>query len=307
LLAQYTETAAALSEKYTLSYTSQSDDDDNNDQIVFKSPTTPESPPEASGPVHGIPLTNFMNSQYYGEIALGTPPQLFTVIFDTGSSNFWVPSTHCSSIACWLHRKYDSKKSSSFKANGTTFAIQYGTGALEGIISNDVLTLGDLVVESQDFGESVKQPGIVFAAGRFDGILGLGYDNIAVLRSVPPFYNMVNRDLLDEPIFSAYMGDSNSLGEAAADVGGEITFGGVNHDYFTGPITWSSVVRKGYWEVGISEFTLGGAPANLTGRTAAIDTGTSLIAMPTGDAEAINAKIGAKKNSGGQYILDSCK
>lgn len=139
-----------------------------------------------------------MNAQYFTEISIGTPPQLFKVALDTGvsrlisfvwlaelsfyslimstsnqSSTLWVPSAECSSIGCFLHSSYDRGSSQTYRGNGTSFEISYRSGALEGFISNDVVSIGDLKVKDVDFSENTKEIGLSFAFNKFDGVVRL--------------------------------------------------------------------------------------------------------------------------------------
>lgn len=249
---------------------------------------------------HSTPLQTLLNAQYYTEISLGTPPQSFKVVLDTGSSNLWVPSKDCRlSIPCWLHSKYQSSKSSTHQSNGTEFAIQYGTGSVKGFTSNDVLGIAGMNVENVTFGEATSEPGLTFIFAGFDGILGLAYSSIAVNGITPPFYLMNSQKLLPDPVVSFRISTSDDPRGA-----GEAVFGGIDPTHYVGNITYVPLRRKAYWEVELEGIWLGDDGTELVNTGAAIDTGTSLIAAPTAYANMINAAIGAKPGLGGVANVD---
>ena len=248
---------------------------------------------------HPVAVSNFLNAQYFSDISIGTPPQEFKVVLDTGSSNLWVPSRDCGSIACYLHSKYDHSDSSTYRKNGSEFEIRYGSGELSGYVSQDTFRIGDLTVKHQDFAEATAEPGLAFAFGRFDGIMGLGYDTISVNGIVPPFYNMLDQGLLDEPVFSFYLSDTNDEGAES-----EAMFGGINKDHYHGEMIKIPLRRKAYWEVDLDAITFGKETAELDDTGVILDTGTSLIALPEVLAELLNNEIGAKKGFNGQYTVE---
>ncbi|CAI0550777.1 unnamed protein product, partial [Linum tenue] len=234
-----------------------------------------------------ITLKNYLDAQYYGEIGVGSPPQTFTVIFDTGSSNLWVPSSKCYfSLACFLHSRYKSSHSSTYKENGTSAAINYGSGSLSGFFSQDSVKVGHLVVEDQDFIEATKEPGITFLAAKFDGILGLGFQEISVGNA----YNMVNQGLVKKPVFSFWL-NRNVEGEE----GGEIVFGGADPSHYKGKHTYVPVTQKGYWQFDMGDVLISSESTGFCagGCKAIADSGTSLLAGPTTVIAQINHAIGA--------------
>ena len=247
-----------------------------------------------------VDINNFMDAQYYGEIGLGTPPQMFQVVFDTGSSNLWIPSGKCSyfSIACYVHNKYYSEKSSSYVEDGREFAIEYGSGSLTGFFTKDVLTISDAQVQQQTFGEAVNEPSLSFIAAAFDGIMGMGFPEIAVGKVQPPFQNMIEQGLIDEPVFSFWL--NRKVGDSP---GGELVLGGMDESHYTGEHTWVPVTRRGFWQFALDGMSVGKEHDFCGGGCQAIaDTGTSLIVGPTEEIDKLNKIIG-----GESVLVEQCK
>jgi cathepsin D len=248
-------------------------------------------------------LTNFMDAQYYGEIQIGTPAQSFNVIFDTGSSNLWVPSKNhkWSCIACYLHKKYDGSASSTYVKDGRPFSIHYGSGSMEGIVSQDTVCIGSLCAETQKFAEATALPGIAFIAAKFDGILGMGYPQIAVQGLQPVFNSLVAQKKLENNVFSFYLNRDPS-----GTPGGELILGGVDPDKTKGGITYTPVIKKGYWQFKMDKISANGSPLVCEdGCEAIADTGTSLIAGPKDEVAKIQKLIGATPFLNGEYLI-SC-
>lgn len=266
-----------------------------------------------------VSLVNVMDSSYFGEIHLGTPRQAFTVVFDTGSSNLWVPSSECKSAACLAHRRYEASRSSTHVKDGKSFSIQYGMGAVRGHTSRDVLHVGGLRLPGQAFGETTDAPGQAFLGTHFDGVFGLGYAALArASHHLPPFQAMLEAGLLREPLFSFHLARSDreaaERGEPMAGAGGEVRFGAIDGEKFRGPLHWFPVVRRQYWEVDLAWVGIVDSAEKIAspkhplvvhneGR-AVLDTGTSTIFGPPEAISAINERLGATLSLDGLYMME---
>lgn len=83
---------------------------------------------------------------WQGTIDVGTPAQTFTVLFDTGSSDIFLPGPACNNAACNGHKKYQPAQSSTSRDSGRNFALSYGSGNVQGHQYTDKVSYGNLTV-----------------------------------------------------------------------------------------------------------------------------------------------------------------
>uniref|UniRef100_A0A3B4YBL9 pepsin A n=2 Tax=Seriola lalandi dorsalis TaxID=1841481 RepID=A0A3B4YBL9_SERLL len=260
-----------------------------------KYPYNPISKFDQRFAVAGEPMTNDADVAYYGVISIGTPPQSFKVIFDTGSSNLWVPSVYCNSPACNNHKRFNPSTSSTYKYNGTPLNIQYGTGSMTGFLAYDTVTVGGLAVTNQIIGLS-KSEAPFMQYMRADGILGLAYPRLSASGATPVFDNMMKEGLVSQDLFSVYLSSNSEQGSV-------VTFGGIDSNHYYGSITWIPLSNELYWQITVDSVTVNGQVVACNGGCQAIvDTGTSMIVGPQSSISSINSYVGASSQNGDSVV-----
>jgi cathepsin D len=262
---------------------------------------------DESGKTFSEELNDYQDAQYYGQISIGSPGQCFEVIFDTGSSNLWVPGKNCKSIACLLHKKYQCAKSTTCKETTDKFFIRYGSGALNGTVTYDKLCFGckedSMCIDQQGFAQSTVEPAGAFVVGKFDGILGMGYDSISVNNLTTPFSNLIKSGKCEQPIFAFWLSRDPKSGAH----GGELTLCGLDKNHYEGDIFYVPVSRQKYWQFAVDSISVGEKQVSAKFEAIA-DSGTSLMTGPTKEIQELNKLIGAIRIPVvGEYVVRCAK
>ncbi|XP_017119317.1 cathepsin D isoform X2 [Drosophila elegans] len=249
-----------------------------------------------------LALQTHQNLEYYGTISMGTPRQNFSVIFDTGSSNTWLPSINCpkSNSACQNHKQYDSSRSSSYIPDGRNFTLRYGSGKVVGYLSKDTMQLAGADLPGITFGESLFLQHFAFDSVKFDGLVGLGLGVLAWANTTPFVPLLCAKRLVEECIFSVHLRQ-----HSGNILGGELLFGGFDKSKFEGILHYVPISRSNTWSLEITNTTVG-KKTQIGGRINAIlDTGTSLVLIPQETYDNLLKALSAKLEDG--YNVLTCK
>ncbi|KAF9230239.1 aspartic peptidase domain-containing protein, partial [Melanogaster broomeanus] len=215
----------------------------------------------------GDALIDDSSSLWYGTISVGTPAIDYTVDFDTGSSDLFLPGPNCGSN-CDGHTIYNPSSSSTSKDLGKTFLLQYGDGSsVSGEQYSDTVMIAGLTATDQALG-AASQFSSGYSISEFppDGLMGMGFQTISDYNASPVFQSLVSQGQTDEPVF----------GFKLAVNGSELYLGGTNSALYTGNFSYAPVTYQAYWQVNMDSVDGNGQPI-LSNIDSIIDTGTTVV------------------------------
>ncbi|KAG7394619.1 hypothetical protein PHYBOEH_004951 [Phytophthora boehmeriae] len=257
-----------------------------------------------------IPLENYDQMQFFGSIGVGSPPQRFQVIFDTGSSDIWLPETQC--VDCAGSRRYNAAVSRSHESLGEPFRLEYGSGNASGSIIRERISLFGGDAGDSD-GETLALARVHMGSAsattkrlqkfQADGIVGLGLEALALVTK-PSL-------LKTDPRLRRFSFYINPLPGALPPA--QLIFGGVDESLPVAHlpqanrtnVVWqhfpvlrypSSRRAYGFWAIKLHQLAVGGPELRMdaagskrpgegvvvavSAAVAIVDSGTSLILLP---------------------------
>ncbi|KAF4343966.1 aspartic ase precursor [Fusarium beomiforme] len=208
---------------------------------------------------------------YVASIVIGG--QTWDLIIDTGSSNTWCGAQE------------PCEPTSTGNDTGASVAVKYGSGSFSGVEYIDAVSFNNLTVHSQSIGAATNSNGFTGV----DGIIGFGpvdltENTVSNANQVPTFmHNLYKQGSIPSNVLGVYFRPES--GRNNDDTNGELTLGGVDTSKFVPPLTYFPTLTRGeaaqYWGISVNTFTYG---RGVIGRRAQaiVDTGTTLIYVPTG-------------------------
>ncbi|CAG9315465.1 CTSD_3 [Blepharisma stoltei] len=244
-------------------------------------------------------LSNYQNAQYYGTISLGTPPQNFSCLFDTGSTTVWVVEKGCTT--CHLcSNTFDPSASSTFQDLSEDLSIQYLKGYTAGQMSAETISIGDSSsVSAENYAFLLANDEKDNDGYRPDGLAGFAFDSLG--QGYPSLVSVLkNQGKIQNRQFAFFL---NWLGQSPKS---NLMIDGYDLEKYSNDTEFTYVNLTStdpfFWEILCDSVKFNENELNLQ-IPVVIDTGTSFIYGPSRAVQAIQSEL--LSNHECEYELES--
>ncbi|KAI3617138.1 hypothetical protein CBS9595_003047 [Malassezia furfur] len=256
---------------------------------------------------------------YFAGLAIGTPPQEYNVVLDTGSSDFWLADAQClTEDGCDADlQRYNASASSTSRVSSTPIHLKYGVGEVDGTLVSDNVQVAGYKVANLTFARANRLGERTLTAPAA-GVMGLGFQTLSTTRTIPFWEVLASEGKMQDAVFSFQLASNLDNIQNQTDIlpGGTWTLGKIDHTQFRGEISWSAVLDaygpegNGFWGIHMDALKVNGEAIQLGNQsTASIDTGTTLLGGPAALVAQVYASVpGAARGSGdlAQYYTFPC-
>jgi cathepsin D len=237
---------------------------------------------------------------YFSTLKFGSEGKELYMLVDTGAANTWVMGSNCTTTSCKAHNTFGKSDSSTLKVTEDKWSVTYGTGTVSGVVVNDTVSFAGFNIDI-GFG-SASTTSDDFLTYPMDGILGLGRPKSNHLGVPTVMQSLIDANLLKQKLFGVHL---QRNADGATD--GEVNFGAWDSSKFIGDLAYTdSITEDGLWEIPVDDAGVDGKVVGIKDRTAILDTGTSFVLIPPGDAKQIHALVPGAQPDGNENWKVPC-